>query len=230
MFETSERAGEPPAGSKAEETRSRVLDVALRSFRERGYAKTTMRHIASEAGVSLGNAYYYFPSKGHLVQELYATVVAEQARRATTLLAEHRALAPRIAAAWHAAVDSSDAYHSFGSEFISEAIRPRSPSSPFSAESAAPRSVSQALYREVVAGARPAVPPGLRDDLPLLLWLAQLGIEIFWVYDTSAGRGRTRALIDGVAPIVASLVGLARLPIVRGVVDDALGVLHRARA
>jgi len=215
---------------KSVETRARVLEVALRSFRDRGFQKTTMRLIASEADVALGNAYYYFPSKGHLVQELYAAVIAEQSSAARAALGAHRKLGPRIAAAWHAAVDASEPYHSFGAEFISEAIRPTSPSSPFSAASTRARQASQEVYQDVVAGAQPAVPAPLRADLPLLLWLAQLGIEIFWVYDTSPDRRRTRALVDGVAPIVATLVGLARLPVVRGAVDDALAVLHRVRA
>ena len=215
---------------KSAETRARVLDVALRSFRERGYAATTMRLIASEAGVSLGNAYYYFPSKNHLVQELYASVVAEQARRATRALPGARGLGDRIAAAWHAAVDASDEYHAFGAELISEAIRPDSPSSPFSSESSPAREASQSVYREVVAGARPAVPSVLREELPGLLWLAQLGIEIFWVYDSSPGHRRTRSLVDGLAPLVASLVGLARLPVARGLVADSVALVHRVRA
>lgn len=216
--------------SKADETRAHVLSTALSSFRERGYERTTMRLIAREAGVSLGSAYYYFPSKAHLVQELYGTVIAEQSRRAAVALAGHRALAPRIAAAWHAAIDACDEYHAFGSEFISEAIRPTSPSSPFSEESAAARAASQSVYREVVAGAHPAVPATVRADLPQLLWLAQLGVEIFWVYDSSPGRRRTRRLVDGLAPIVARLVTLARLPVARGLVEDAIALLHRVRA
>ncbi|NLF06047.1 MAG: TetR/AcrR family transcriptional regulator [Actinomycetales bacterium] len=216
--------------SKSLETRAQILEVALRSFRDRGYAKTTMRQIANEADVALGNAYYYFPSKGHLIQELYATVVAEQADRATQALAQHRRLADRIAAAWHAAIDASEPYHSFGAEFISEAIRPSSPSSPFSDESHGARGASQDVYQEVVAGAHPAVPGRLRADLPLLLWFAQLGIEIFWVYDSSADRRRTRALVAGAAPLVASLVSLARLPVARGIVDEALALLHRVRS
>lgn len=225
MFET-----QPPSGSKSTETRARVLDAALRSFRERGYAATTMRLIASEAGTSLGNAYYYFPSKNHLVQELYASVVAEQARLARLALPKERGLGARIAAAWHAAVDASDEYHGFGAELISEAIRPDSPSSPFSPESSPAREASQAVYREVVEGARPGVPGVLRADLPLLLWFAQLGIEIFWVYDSSPDHRRTRMLVNGLAPLVASLVGLARLPLARGLVEDAVALLHRVRA
>jgi len=57
--------------AKGERTRERILDVALDLFRERGYEATTMRMIAKAAGVSLGNSYYYFPSKDHLVQSFY---------------------------------------------------------------------------------------------------------------------------------------------------------------
>lgn len=227
MFETDR---DSRAGSKSVETRGRVLEVALRSFRERGYAATTMRLIASEAGTSLGNAYYYFPSKSHLVQELYVSVVAEQSRRATAALRDARGLADRIAVAWTAAVDASDEYHALGAELISEAIRPGAPSSPFSEESSPAREASQAVYREVVEGARPRVPAVLREDLPALLWLAQLGIEIFWVYDSSPDHRRTRTLVNGLAPLVASLVGLARLPVARGLVEDAVALLHRVRA
>ena len=48
--------------TKSARTRSAIIDAALRLFRERGYEATTMRAIAAEAGVSVGNAYYYFDS------------------------------------------------------------------------------------------------------------------------------------------------------------------------
>ena len=44
--------------TKAEETRDRILDAALRLFRERGFAETTMRDVAAAAGVATGAAYY----------------------------------------------------------------------------------------------------------------------------------------------------------------------------
>ncbi|MCZ9338186.1 TetR/AcrR family transcriptional regulator, partial [Streptomyces sp. TRM76130] len=46
--------------SKSEQTRALILETAMRLFQERGYDRTTMRAIAQEAGVSVGNAYYYF--------------------------------------------------------------------------------------------------------------------------------------------------------------------------
>ena len=49
--------------AKSEQTRALILETAMRLFQERGYDKTTMRAIAAEAGVSVGNAYYYFDGK-----------------------------------------------------------------------------------------------------------------------------------------------------------------------
>ena len=43
--------------AKSEETRSLIVSTAMRLFTENGYDRTTMRAIAAEAGVSVGNAY-----------------------------------------------------------------------------------------------------------------------------------------------------------------------------
>jgi AcrR family transcriptional regulator len=48
---------------KGEQTKALILETAMRLFQERGYDKTTMRAIASEAGVSVRNAYYYYEGK-----------------------------------------------------------------------------------------------------------------------------------------------------------------------
>src|SRR5438445_2713544 len=66
---------------KSEQTRALILETALRLFRERGYDRTTMRAIAEEAGVSVGNAYYYFASKEHLVQGFYDRIAEEHRDR-----------------------------------------------------------------------------------------------------------------------------------------------------
>ena len=77
----------------SDDTKALVRSTALRLFRERGYAATTMRAIAQEAGVATGNAYYHFASKDHLVQELYLDVTREQAAAARAVLAR---LAARV--------------------------------------------------------------------------------------------------------------------------------------
>src|SRR5713101_9420138 len=70
---------ERPVTPKAEETRERIVDAALKLFRDEGFDETTMRDIAAEAGVATGAAYYYFRSKEELVMAFYMRT-AEEAR------------------------------------------------------------------------------------------------------------------------------------------------------
>ncbi|WP_290438807.1 TetR/AcrR family transcriptional regulator [Cellulosimicrobium cellulans] len=220
-------AGERAKGTpKSERTRAHVRDVAIRMLRDVGYERTTMRAIAEAAGVSTGNAYYHFASKDALVQELYLEVQHEHAALAAPVLAGGGTLTERLRGVWHAAVDAFEPFHAFGAEFVSVAIRPGSDASPFSAASGVARDLSRGLFEEVVAGASPAVPARLRADLPELLWLAQLGVVLFWVHDTSPGRARTRRLVDQGSALVGTLVRLSRLPVARGVVDDALRLVR----
>ena len=74
-----------PEGGGAE-TRRRILDVAARLFRERGYAGVSLRAIAAEAGMQAGSLYYHFDSKEDLVVE-----VLDQGIRAV-----HRAVAEAV--------------------------------------------------------------------------------------------------------------------------------------
>lgn len=74
------------------------------------------------------------------------------------------------------------------------------------------------------------MPRALAPELPHLLWLAYLGVTLFWVYDSSPGQARTRALIDSSVSLIVRLLRLARLPAVRSVVADLVGVVRGVRA
>ena len=215
--------------AKSEQTRQLVADVALKMFREVGFEKTTMRAIAQEAGVSVGNAYYYFASKDELVQELYLQVQDEHAVVAAQALEGVQDLAGRLKAVLHTGVDVMAPYHQFGSDFIATAIRPSSPVNPFGEASTAAREASLVIFRSAVEGSSPAVAKKLRADLPELLWLAYMGVALFWVYDRSEGQRRTRKLIDGAAPLVARGLSLAKIPGVSRVFDDVLGLVRSVK-
>ncbi|ACL38721.1 transcriptional regulator, TetR family [Pseudarthrobacter chlorophenolicus A6] len=216
--------------AKSEQTRQKLAEVALRMFREIGFEKTTMRAIAAEAGVSAGNAYYYFESKDDLVHELYVQVQAEHAERAAGALDTTGGLAERLKAVLHTGLDVMAPYHRFGADFVATAIRPTSPVNPFSTASTPAREASLEIFRQAVDGARPAVPKKLRSDLPELLWLCYMGVTLFWVYDTSDGQQRTRRLVDGAAPLIARGLGLARVPGVGKVLDDVLNLSRSVRS
>lgn len=211
-------------------TRELVRGTALRLFRERGFAATTMRAIAAEAGVATGVAYYWFGSKGDLVQELYLEVNEDHARRAVAALDGIGGLGPRLRALWHAGLDAFEPSHDLGAELVAVAIRPGAAESPFSSDSSEIVRLSRDLHEQVVQGASTRVPPALREELSYLLWLGWLGVTLFWVHDASPGQRRTRALVDRAAPLVARLVRLAGLPGVRSVADEVVGLARQARA
>ena len=214
--------------AKAELTRSGIVDAAMALFRAGGYDATTMRAIAEEAGVSLGNAYYYFSGKEELVQAFYDQIQVEHATAAESAYA-NPVFAERLRAVMESFIDVAEPFHDFGGQFFRNAADPRSPLSPFSQESAPAREASTKLFRRAVTGSDLKVAPTLREELPDLLWLLHMGVVLFWVYDDSEGQRRTRTLVAGVVPIVDRAVRLTRLPLVRGLVDDGLGLVRALR-
>ncbi len=226
---------EPPpargARSKGEQTRQLIVDTALRSFRERGYEATTMRVIAAEAGISVGNAYYYFPSKQHLVQAYYDQSQERHIEAARPGLDSGTTFEARLRTVLQTRVDTMQSDKDFAVGLFRFAADPQSPLSPFSEESAPAREASIDLYAEALAGARDVkVSAELREALPELLWLYQMGIVLFWVHDVSPAAAKTYALVDRTVPLVVRLVGLARYRLLRGLVDDVLGLVRDLRA
>ena len=56
---------------RAGDKKQLLLEAADRCLRTRGLNQLNIRDIAREAGVSLGSVHYYFPSKQHILTELY---------------------------------------------------------------------------------------------------------------------------------------------------------------
>ncbi|MFC6017674.1 TetR family transcriptional regulator [Plantactinospora solaniradicis] len=218
-----------PTRARGEQTRQLILETALRLFRERGYAQTTMRGIAKEAGVAVGNAYYYFESKEHLIQEFYRRTQAEHLARAATPLAAETDFAARLRAVLHAGIDVLGPSHAFAATFFKTAAEPTSPLSPFSAQSSEARSDAIGLFSEVLEGSRAKVDPELRPDLPELLWLAYLGVILYWVHDRSPDQAKTRLLIDGAVPLIDRLVALSRLRVLRPITAQAIQLIKILR-
>jgi AcrR family transcriptional regulator len=219
-----------PAPGRGEATRRAIVETALRLFRERGYDKTTMRAIATEAGVSVGNAYYYFASKEHLVQAFYDQLHEEHVQRVRVLLDREPVFADRLAGTLLAWLEVARPYHAFAGKFFKNAAEPTSPLSPFSAESAPARDASIELFREVLEGSDAKVDPQLRPELPELLWLAHMGTVLFWVHDTSTEQSRSEALVAQAVPLIDRLVGLSRLRVLRPVTRQLVDLLHAISA
>ncbi len=219
-----------PSIPKRERTRASLVDVALRSFRERGYDDTTIRLIASEAGVSTGNAYYHFPTKNHLVQELYLQVQSEHREAASAASAGTDDLVERLRIVYRTGIDTLAPFHSFAPGFLSAAMSPRSPINPLSSESEPARDIAVATFRDAVHGARRGFPAEFTDRIPDLLLLGYLLVALFWVYDRSSGQERTYRLIDRGLSLLKVALPLMRLPILRTPMREFFDLVAEVRA
>lgn len=216
--------------SKSDDTRQKIADTALESFRERGYEQTTIRHIASEAGISVGNAYYYFPTKNHLVQQLYLQVQETHRSSARERMSSTTDLAERLEIALLTGLDALEPYHETAPGFLSAAIAPNSPVSPFGPDSLAPREIAISVFTEVVAGAKTPVPQVLREQLDELLWFAYLGLALYWVYDTSEGQKRSRRLVTRSVRLFSTVLPFTRLPFLRAPLAELIDIIREARS
>lgn len=215
--------------TKSEQTRDLIAKTALRLFRERGYEATTMRAIATEAGVSVGNAYYYFGSKEELIQLYYEHSQDDHAEACEAILKGEPEFRARLLGVLRARIDTLQPYKEFAGKFFKHAAEPSSPLSPFSGESAPIRDAAVAVYREVVEGSTLKTDAEIRAELPELLWLYSMGVVLYWVYDSSPDAAKTYRLVERTVPLIDRLVGMARLPGMRGVVREALSTYRDLR-
>ena len=205
-----------PKTAKGEHSRAAIFEAALALFQERGYEATTMRAIAERAGVSLGSSYHYFASKEHLVLEFYGYTHQLHLAAIGPLLARERDLTARLRGTIRAVVVTCEPFHDFAGAIFSTVANPVSPLNPFGKESKALRDEVIELYAEVVKGSDARLPDDIVAELPTLLWLYQMGILYFWIFDKSPGRLRTLEVIDQTTELMVRLLGLANLPVLRG--------------
>jgi AcrR family transcriptional regulator len=207
---------EPHRTKRGENSRAVIFKAALDLFQERGYEATTMRAIAERAGVSLGSSYHYFASKEHLVLEFYRHTHDLQLEVVTPLLDRERDLAARLRGTIRALVVVCEPFHAVAGSIFSTVANPTSPLNPFGPTAKPLRDEVIGLYADVVSDSNAKIPADVAAELPLLLWLYQMGILYFWILDKSPGRLRTLEVIDQTADLIVRLLGLANLPVLGG--------------
>jgi AcrR family transcriptional regulator len=213
---------------KSDETRQRILEAALDLFRENGFDSTTMRDIAKQAGVALGAAYYYFDSKDALVMSFYVRAQDELRPRIESALSRTTSLEDRL----RAVIDGTLEYFAPNRRLLrtlSSHIDPSHALSPFGDNTRDIRDRDLVFFTEVLAGSRVKVTDDLKAHLPRLLWLYQMGLLLFWLYDSSPQQRRTQQLIDKTLAIVVRLIKLSTLPLMRPIrklVTDLMEIVY----
>jgi AcrR family transcriptional regulator len=225
VFKSSvERA--TPRRTDSEATRHQVLETALRLFRERGFATTTMRDVARAAGLSLGAAYYYFASKDAIVGAYYAQVQRDHVARCREVLASGGDLRARLGTALHVKVDIMRNDRPLMRALFGPGLDPDHALSWFGAATRRERDASIALFADVLAEER--LPADLKDAAPTLLWALHMGVLLFFVYDGSPEQRRTRRLIDAAVDLIVDYRRVITSPLLRPVRRRILAVVGEA--
>lgn len=214
---------------KGQQTRAAILKTALETFREQGYEGATMRAIAERAGVALGNAYYYFHSKEHLIQAFYGELHEEHLTACAPLLERERDLKVRLLLVMRTMIKTLEPYHQFAGKLFKTAADPHSPLNPFSDESDPVRKQSIELFRQVVTDSSARIPKDLTAELPYMLWLYHMGIVLFWIHDSSPRHARTYRLIDRSVEIIDKLIRVASNPLMSPLRKSAIRLMAELR-
>ena len=200
--------------SKSEATRRRILDAALGVFRERGFDSATMREIASAAGVAVGAAYYYFDSKDALVMAFYEQAQQEMAPELDRILAGSRTLEQRL----RGIVGQKMEYFAPNRALVSALsahIDPEHPLSPFSSATAPIRDRDISFFARAVDDSKLRLPATILPYVPRLLWLYQMGVLLYWVYDRSPKQAKTQLLFNKSLAMLLALFKVAAIPVLR---------------
>lgn len=207
--------------SKSAATRRHLLETALALFQKHGVEATTMRDIADAAGMSLGAAYYYFPSKESLVFAFYEANQEEVEHLELT-----GSLRDQLGTLLHAKLRSiRDQRHMLGT-ILPRLVDPGDPLSAFSAQT------RQVRARAIEVFATPLREAGMPDEVVRVaahaLWMAQLGAMLVFLNDTSAGQKRTHGLVDEMLDMVVPLLPMLASPMGEQLVGRIVGALDRA--
>ena len=198
-------AGKAAVGTgKGERTRQRILETALGLFASEGYEATTMRDIAAAAGCSLGLAYRYFDHKEDLVLALYARLAAELEEASRDL--PRGRMADRFDRAVRLKLGLVRPYREAFGALFGAALTPHSGVAVLGPQTADVRERVGRVFELVVAGATDAPRPRHARDLARVLYVAHLGLLLFWLHDRSPEGRATEELLA----IARDTLGLAR--------------------
>jgi AcrR family transcriptional regulator len=230
MFKTEAPSMRATAKSAGGRTKEQIFEHALEHFRKRGFEVTTMRDIARAAKVATGAAYYYFPSKEAIVSAYYDRVQLLHAEKVREQLAGEEGLRERLGIVMHSKLEILKDDRMFLGALFRYTGEPGHPLSVFGKGTQPQRNQSMGILREALEGAN--VSAEMKQLLVWAMWLAHLGMILFFIHDESDGQAKTHKLVDGVLGLLAGLVELMSSllvqPFVKPFQEKVLGMLREA--
>ncbi len=163
------------------DTRSRILEAAVRVFAEKGYHETRMDDIVAAANTSKGSLYFHFPGKQEIFFGLIETFASLLEKRLTDAIQNEAHGVEQMDAALRVSLGLFSQYRTLAKIVLVQAVglgtafeeRRRSINNRFTA-------IIQARLEQAVNEG--SIPP-LQADIAARAWIGALNeIVIHWIY------------------------------------------------
>ncbi|TGL77067.1 TetR/AcrR family transcriptional regulator [Leptospira yasudae] len=210
---------------KSQQTRSLLFKTAISLFQKEGYDETTMRAIAQKAGLAVGASYYHFKTKEDIVLEFYRQTQDDANIQNNEYCKIESDLKARVKNVIRYKLSQFQGYEKFLHVLARSGGDPQHPLSPFSKETKQIREDAISLFKNAIDSSKDSLPSDLKEELPSLFWLFQLGIIYVWLFDGSAHKKKTELLLDKGLDLVFQLLKLSSLPIFRSVRKSILSMI-----
>jgi len=223
---TPRKRGRPPGRTaEGEATRWRLYEAAIALIGERGYEAATLRDVATQAGVSPALLYRYFPNKRAVVLALYERL-SETFARDVAELPRGRWRERFVFALEHSLQVLGP--HRVTLRALAPVMVGDTEEGVFARSTAFSRTRVQGAFQEAVVGAADAPNRPLAESLGRLLYLAHLGVILWWLLDRSPQQRATKALVALIRQMLPSATLILHVRSVRGFVRAADALFQEA--
>jgi len=213
------KRGRPPGRTaEGEATRVRLYEAATALIGERGYEAATLRDVAARAGVSPALLYRYFPNKRSVVLALYDELSESFAQQAGDM--PHGKWRDRFVHALEVSLRTLGP-HRVTLRALAPVMVGDADEGVFAQNTAFSRTKVQRIFQEAVLRATDSPRQPLADALSQLLYLAHLGVILWWLLDRSPNQRATKSLVTLIRQLLPSAALSLHLRPVRGFVQSA---------
>ena len=168
--------------TKGHQTREQILKAALHLLVEEGYRAMTMRRVAGECGLKLGNLTYHFPAREDLVKALLDAVISAYEIEFHEI-AHNAMFAPEVRLAHYCELVLEDIRSKKTTRVFPE-LWALSNHDPFVFERVHELYArARASLIEIIEELRPDLPPEKRQALALFISASMEGLTVFAGYE-----------------------------------------------
>jgi len=218
----------PPRGLGEISKKDKIFESAMSLFRKKGFDATTIRDIASHAGVALGSTHYTFGSKEELVVHFFKTLLISQQKRGEEIIAETRSFSIRINKYFEFIFNQLKADREIIRALARVTGDPSSPASSLSWQTEDIRSQSVEILSELVKGSDLKIHPLLRPHAGELLWLTLMGMAFFWSHDRTPNQRCANAITSTTLTLIPGVFRLTTIPLATRYVKLILKIVQEA--